>query len=353
MMIPLVYWLLLAVPAVAGAAPYKLRGGSLKVVVGVGAVALILVIGGRYIVGCDWYNYILSLDSLNYTNPLEAMQVSDDPAYGLLSWISLNLNFGITGVNFFCATIFTWGLLAFCIRQPLPWLAFVVAVPMLVVAVAMGFTRQGVAIGFLMLGFNAFTDRKLVKFLVFVALAAAFHKTAVVMAPLAVFIDPKRIASPLLVGGVATVMLVVAFLSAKFDSLTANYIDSDAWIGEGAAAVYRLGLNLLAAVVFLLLNKRWRRKYQDARLYFMLALASIAVFPFAFVEPVAADRMGLYLLPFQIGVFARVPTLFNQKTVIFALKSTAIIASALLMFVWFTFAHNSWCWIPYGNVLFN
>ena len=51
---------------------------------------------------------------------------------------------------------------------------------MLVVVVAMGFTRQAAAIGFLMLAFAAFSEKSLVRFLIFVALATTFHKTAVI-----------------------------------------------------------------------------------------------------------------------------------------------------------------------------
>ncbi len=346
------YWLLFAAPVLSGLAPYKLHGAAARAGLWAGAIALTVFIGLRYVVGCDWYNYIAALYELNYTNPIEAMQISTDPAYGLLSWICLNTGAGIYGVNFVCAVCFCWGLFAFCGRQPMPWLTLTVAIPMLIVVVAMGFTRQAAAIGFLMLALVAFEDKKLAKFLIFVACATAFHKTAVIMAPLAIFIDPRRKLGPLVIGGAATAVLVIAFLSAKFDDLTRNYIGNAEWEGEGAAAIYRLSLNLGAAVAFFLFRKRWKEKYDDVRLYFMLSCAAVVAFPFTFVEPVAADRMSLYLLPYQAAVFGRMPDLFDRKRLGVPIAIAAVGASAALMAVWFLFANNSWCWRPYRNLLF-
>jgi hypothetical protein len=28
-----------------------------------------------------------------------------------------------------------------------------------------------------------------------------------------------------------------------------------------------------------------------------------------------------------------------------------VLATAMLMHIWFTFANNAWCWIPYQNLL--
>ena len=344
------YWILFAAPVISGMAPYRLHGAAQKVGIAIGAVLLTVAIGLRYRVGCDWFNYIVAMDEVNFAGPIDAMAIATDPGYGLISWLSLKLHLDIYGINAFCATIFCWGLFAFAGKQPLRWLTIVIAVPMLIIVVAMGFTRQAAAIGFLMLAFAAFSEKSLVKFLIFVALATTFHKTAVIMAPLAILIDPKRKIGPVVIGGLATAALAAAFLTSKFDALTHNYIGNAEWEGEGAAAIYRLGLNLLAAIAFFFCRKRWAAKYDDTRMYFALSGAAIAAFPFAFLEPVAADRMSLYLLPYQCAVFARLPDIYGRRLGGW-IAAAAILASAVLMHVWFTFANNSWCWIPYHNLV--
>ena len=81
--------------------------------------------------------------------------------------------------------IFAIGLVFFCRNLPRPWLALAVAVPYLVIVVAMGYTRQGVALGLAMLGLVALGKKGTGWFVFWVMLAATFHKTAVLLLPLA------------------------------------------------------------------------------------------------------------------------------------------------------------------------
>ena len=73
----------------------------------------------------------------------------------MLNWLAARTELGPYFVNTVCAALFAWGLVVFCRAQPRPWLALVVAVPYLVTVVAMGYTRQGTAIGLAMLALPA------------------------------------------------------------------------------------------------------------------------------------------------------------------------------------------------------
>ena len=64
----------------------------------------------------------------------------------MLNWLSIQMDWGILGVNLIGGAIFAFGLVAFCRRQPRPWLALAVAIPYLVIVVAMGYSRQGIAL---------------------------------------------------------------------------------------------------------------------------------------------------------------------------------------------------------------
>jgi hypothetical protein len=70
---------------------------------------------------------------------------------------------------------------ALAIPQPRPWLALTLAFPYLVMVVAMGYTRQAVAIGVECLALLALERDRLLVFLGWIALAATFHKTALVL----------------------------------------------------------------------------------------------------------------------------------------------------------------------------
>lgn len=186
-------------------------------------VLLTLMVGLRYQVGGDWGNYLPAVARASDHTVTQAI-VSADPAYGLLNWLAAKSGLGIYLVNVVCAVLFSWGLVVFCRAQPRPWLALVVATPYLVTVVAMGYTRQGTAIGLAMLGLVALSERKLLRFVLFVALAATFHKSAVILMPLAVLAGSQQRLWTAFWVGVATVVFYVLLLQESVDALNANYI---------------------------------------------------------------------------------------------------------------------------------
>jgi hypothetical protein len=223
---------------------------------------------------------------------------------------------------------------------------------MLVIVVGMGFTRQAAAIGVLMFAFNAFIDRKATHYLALVALAACFHSTAVVFAPAAFFIDPGKRSTVIIVLTSTVLMGLAVFLQSKLQQLVHLYIDNRLWEGEGTAAAYRLGLNAFAGVIVLVTQNAWRRLNNDLVLYRIFAVVAVISFPFSFIEPVASDRLGIYILPLQAAVLARTPVLLGWRRLGPVAVVGAIAGSILLMVAWFRFANHSYCWVPYQNAWF-
>lgn len=84
-----------------------------------------------------------------------------------------------------CAAIFVIGLAKFALRQPNPWLVLI-AVPYLIIVVAMGYTRQAAAIGLVMWGLATFDRGRVRQFAVAVLAAVTFHFTAIAMLPLGI-----------------------------------------------------------------------------------------------------------------------------------------------------------------------
>ena len=88
-------------------------------------------------------------------------------------------------LTLFGAAIFSSGLLSLCFRQPRFWLAVASAIPYLVIVVAMGYTRQAIALGFVMTALAGVGKSSPLRFVVSVAIACTFHKSAVLMLPIA------------------------------------------------------------------------------------------------------------------------------------------------------------------------
>jgi hypothetical protein len=346
------YWLLLLLPLWA-----CLRGPRRQWPVWQSwliGTALTLFIGLRHEVGGDWFNY------LPYLTRAEGLSLPEvvawgDPGYNALNWLFASHPWGIYGVNLVSGAIFSAGLVLFCRAQPRPWLALCLAIPYLVIVVAMGYSRQGVALGLIMPGLLALERGRLRPFLLAMGAAATFHSTALVMLA---FVVPAvsgrslamralRLLLLLIVGGA----LVQTFLAARVEGLLGGYIEAE-YQSEGAAI--RVAMNLLPGMLLVLRPKRFQLTEQQLRLWRAMAFTALACAVALVLLPAnstAVDRIALYLIPLQLVVCSRLPS-----TKLLGLQQRQLLLAALgfsvgIEFVWLNFATNASSWLPYASVL--
>lgn len=345
----LMYWIVFLLPtllAFTRPRPVSIHATSWSGYWWVAFALLVLVIGLRHEIGVDWGNYEDNLQQAWYLS-LEDAVLHVDPAYTLLDWLAARMDLGLHFVNTVCAVLFAWGLVVFCQAQPRPWLALVVATPYLVTVVAMGYTRQGVAIGLVMLGLVALSDRKLPRFIVFVALAATFHKSAVILMPLAVLAGSRRRIWTVLWVGLVTLLFYVLLLQESVDSLNENYIEAEY---NSAGAAVRVAMNVLPAVLFLLFRRRFALVPADRTFWTWMSLGALAFVAVLMVSPssTAVDRVALYWIPLQLIVLSRLPDALGQPSGQNAVWVCIVVGySGVVQFVWLTFAVYSFAWLPY------
>jgi hypothetical protein len=308
----------------------------------VGIILTALMIGLRFEVGADWRAYKLIFSYAGYADLGHALAIGE-PGYQFLNWVVRQLGVEIWLVNLICASIFSWGLFRFAQAQPSPWLAVLVAVPYLIIVVAMGYSRQAVAIGILMAGLAAVhRGASTLRFAVYVALAATFHKTAVVSLPLVVFSSERNKVVNIVVGLVATYFFYISFLADSVDGFVRNYIVAQ-YSSQGAAI--RVAMIVVPATLFLFLQRRLGFSDRERRIWFFYSLAAFGLLALLLVLPssTAVDRLALYILPLQMAVLSRVPNVVGsrQGTIMVVLYSLAV------QFVWLNFATDSIFWVPY------
>lgn len=343
------YWILFALPAVGALrerATWRQADQPHLLLLGL-SLLFVLVIGFRYQVGGDWQTYLFHLDQARYLSFAETFAQSD-PGYALLNWLAARTFGEIWGVNLVCGAIFSAGLLSFAKAQPRPWLALLVAVPYLIIVIAMGYTRQGVAIGLAMLGLVALVrKRSALKFVLWMALAATFHKTALLLVPIAALsVDRGRFWTALWVGG-STLLLYYLFLEDSVNPLMAGYLEAE-YNSQGAAI--RVAMNLLPALLFLLLRRRFSLSRIEFRLWTNISILALVFVILLVVSPssTAVDRMALYLIPLQLFVLSRLPEAFPASSRGVNQLALAVIAySAAVQFTWLNFATHARYWVPY------
>lgn len=308
-----------------------------------GAAATILLIGMRYRVGADWWNYLGIFRGMQrFTLP--AALALGDPGYQFFNWAAHYFGLQVWAVNLVAAAFFGWGLYRLCSVQPSPWLAFAVAVPYMVLVVAMGYTRQSMALGVLMAGLARQTrGGSVLNFAIYVAVAALFHKTAVVIFPLVAISSRGNRVVNFLILIFTSVWLYTFFLGDAMDQFVVAYIDRG-YDSQGAGV--RIAMNLVPAILLWVFRDRLGFERDEYRTWRNFALAAFAFTIALFISSssTAVDRMSLYLMPLQIAVLTRVALLGQSR-----LPGTVAVLVYLftVQFVWLNFADHARYWVPY------
>lgn len=349
------YWLMFSIPALfalrevqeasLAGRPFNLNR-QLTPIWWVTIVVLTLLIGFRHEVGGDWGNYLrhfFFVDGFSLLNILEM----GDPGYQFLNWINTELGFGIYGVNLMGGAVFSVGLARLCCRQQFPWLALTIAIPYLVIVVAMGYSRQAIALGCAMIGLVALMQGRNAFFVFWLLIGATMHKTAILLLPMvALATVQNRFATALLVA-VAVAIFYQLLLSQSVDLLVKNYVEA-AYQSEGAFV--RLAMNALPAGIFLALRKSFDFSKTESRLWLLFSLFSMFLFALYFVTDAttALDRMGLYMLPLQLVIWGNLPQALGRFEGSQSNWSVAVVGyTGAVLFVWLNFAAHSYAWLPY------
>jgi len=340
----LVYWLLFAFFA-AGALFQRGQKAQRKssILLIVGAMLVCLTIGLRYKVGADWRTYEILYYYAGHTS-LGRLLGFGDAGYQLVSWTLQGIGVEIWALNFFCGLVFAWGLYRFVRVQPDPWLSCVVAVPYLIVVVAMGYSRQAVAIGILMAGLAAMKQgSSVLRFSIYVFAAALFHKTAVMVLPLVIFAGRRNKLLNAIAGIAGCVLLYDLFLADSVETFVRSYVEAE-YSSQGAGI--RVAMNFVPAVVFMLFRKRLKFDQGEIGIWHYFTLASLIMPVLLFLVPssTAIDRMALYLIPLQIAVLPRVQFLFKGR----GFGRVLIVGYACaVLFTWLNYAAHAKYWVPY------
>lgn len=347
------YWLLFLVPAVAAVVTPSRRGlpsatavrepiGASWVIAG---VAIAVMIGCRYEVGADWEQYLHILDQVTGATLSEVLQMGD-PGYELINWIAANMELGVVSVNLIGGALFSAGLVCFCISLPRPWLALAIAVPYVVIVVAMGYSRQGIALGLAMLGLQALQQGRTFRFVLWVLLGATFHKTAILLLPIVALANSRNRYWTIVWVGVVSVVAYAVLLRDAVDTLYANYVEAE-YQSEGALT--RLLMNALPAVLLLWKQRRFSFTQGELSVWRWFAMISLLllVVLFGTSATTAVDRLALYMLPLQMVVFSHLPSVLSKRDRQTGWVFLVLLYYAVVLFVWLNFATHSQFWLPY------
>jgi len=337
------YWLMLLIPAWATLQPGSLKPSQLRWMwVCVGAIFAVIM-GFRHEVGGDWGQYRRHFSEVSGVSFSEAVD-HGDPGYYVLNWLVAQADGSIYTVNLVCASVMMWGTVKFCRAQPNPWLALLAAVPYMLVVVGMGYSRQAVALGFALLALVALGNGRVRYFVIWVAIGATFHKSAVLLLPIAALASSRdRLMTAALVG-TTTVLMYYLLLADASEALWENYVEAKY---QSQGGMIRVIMNVVPAALFLMFRRRLAPDQQERKLWVLMALFALVCLPLVALASTAVDRVALYLIPLQLFVFARLPRLANSAGTRSPLVLAIVGYYVAVLYVWLNFAVHSDYWVPY------
>ena len=337
------YWLMFLFPAWATLMPGRLKPRQAWVPWVLVFVLFALMMGLRHEVGGDWFNYLPHFRETAARTFLEVMGRGDPGYYGL-NWLVARAGGSIYHVNLVCAAILMWGTVRFCRDQPNPWLALLAAVPYMLIVVGMGYTRQAVALGFALLALAALGHGRTRKFVVWIAIGATFHKSAVLLLPIAALAASRNRFLTAGLVGLTTLLLYYLLLADASEALWDNYVEAQY---QSDGGLIRVLMNVVPAVLLILFRKRLAPDPQERKLWLWISLFALACLPLVGLASTAVDRVALYLIPLQLFVFSRVPRLARTVQVRTPLVLGVIGYYAAVLYVWLHYATHSQYRLPY------
>lgn len=338
-----VYWLLFLLPTVAVLTPMRIKASQAWFAWTTVILLFATLMGLRHEVGGDWFSYLPHfLDVGGRT--LGDVLTGTDPGYFLLNWLVSHAGGSIYHVNLVCALVLMWGTVVFCRAQPIPWLALLAAVPYMLIVVGMGYTRQAVALGFALLALTALGDGRIRSFVVWLAIGATFHKSAVLLLPIAALAASRNrfLTAGLVV--LATGLLYYLLLADATEALWKNYVEAQY---ESDGGLIRILMNVVPAVLLFLFRRQLVPEAQARKLWLWVAAFAMACLPLVQLASTAVDRVALYLIPLQLFVFSRLPRLAKTVQARTLIAIGIVAYYAVVLFVWLNFASHSEHWLPY------
>lgn len=315
-------------------------------------VLLLVFVGLRFEVGCDWNNYYRWHGITSQWGWFEVLATSDIFYFGLNKFVH-SFDGSFLWMVLFVAAIFFAGLAYFASREDNPVIYLFFAYPLLIVSLSMTLVRQSAALGVLMLSLYFFFNRRPFLFSLGVLIASGFHTSAAFFFVFLPLIG-RKLSTGSIIGLVVTASAVALIIfQLDIGQRMFDRYNNDKFEANGA--LFRLVYLVIPSFVFIVfMRKRWQERYpEDYPLVFasMLAcLALLALLSFS-VSSVVADRMGYYFAPFQALILARASSLFNNNEA----KFVGLLAIGYVIVFFLGWMEMSpivdRCYIPYDSYL--
>lgn len=315
-------------------------------------LVILVFVGLRHHVGMDWNNYLVMIDKVHRSVDLiDAFNVAE-PGFVVLLWFSGALGFGVYGSNLVGTLIFCIGLFKYARRTELPWVALMVAIPMLVTVVAMSANRQAIAIGVLLWAVADWQQSSMPRRVAFILAASMFHYSALFFL-IFVFADLNlKFAYKFIIGamGVAGAIYLLQ-TTGRADYYDSMYFSGQTALTRSEGAKYHVLFNGGPALLYFLVGRSARERMFPDQLHRQMAFFAIGLIPLVAFASLAAGRITLYLFPVAMCALSAAPQLIKGASGRPITRFAVVAFMLTVLYIWLGYANSAGAHLPYGNML--
>lgn len=335
------------------AASLKVSRGVNLLFLGVFGIALLLFMGTRYWVGCDYFGYLMRFDRIDYYGDISAYALMEEPGFHLLNFLVHSLDLEYVWLIFFSSLIIVLCMIRFSLLYPRSLMVLALFFPVLVVQLGMSGLRQAIAVSLLMLSLVYFCKGNKIGTAVVILLATTFHQSAAMFLPIAFLAGRDVSAKKLLIIFLLASPLVALLLGDRLSVYQDRYIDQIYGEVSSGGALIRFVLLLIPCGMFFWKQNQLKERYSDLfPMMNLFMLITIALIPVAVMSSIALHRIMYYVMPVSILVFLYAsPFVFSRRFVRVAIYAPAIIYGVYLLSWFSTSRHANICYVPYQSEL--
>jgi hypothetical protein len=272
-------------------------------------VATMVLIGGlRFKVGTDYgaYYYFYEDFARDFWQKLKEY---NEPGFSLICWIVVKFG-GDGAAVVFVAALITYGVSMFSLYKKTHYVLMFTLLYVFLGCWHEGFNavRQCLAGAFIVLGMNSLREKKFFRYLLWVIIAGAFHRSALIMIVLYFLVHRKINFRNIAITLVACVVVILSFDNLfEFSEalLEANYSLEYGYI-TSSVNIFRILVAVAPSVFFLYFYKNIG--FDEENTFYMNLLISHSAIMIATSNSTFFARMGIYTSPFVAVAF---PELFK------------------------------------------
>ena len=338
-------------------------------------ILLILFAGFRYNVGGDWQNYITQFKGFStFGFPSVAIFTSSDPLYITLNVLSYKFGWDLIGVNFFCSAIFFISYYIYLRKYDNILLGIITSFLFIIVILSLGFTRQCLAIGFILLFLESCYKKNYYGQAIFIVLALSSHKSSLIFfgfyAISIVANEFENLISNknkllkykyyLILILIIFLILTITILGRDIERFIGVYFSFERGIHisvhqtrTSPGVIFKYPLILFFSFWYIMVRKNIKFFNKFERYIFdTFLLFSLSILPFIGLFSLFVDRAIIYCYPFISIFLCKYINEVLEKKYKFKFFLLSSLTSFIILFIWLHFANHAHHWIPYRNYLF-